>query len=76
MSTDTQELIQTFEQLPESKRAEVADFARFLLERDRKQISQSTTVERWLDSAAGAATVGATTDQVMALTRGEPGADR
>lgn len=31
MSTDTLELIRTYEQLPEAKRIEVADFARFLL---------------------------------------------
>ncbi len=31
MSTETQELIRLCEQLPESKRVEVADFARFLL---------------------------------------------
>jgi hypothetical protein len=31
MSSETQELIRTFEQLPEAKRVEVADFARFLL---------------------------------------------
>ena len=31
MSTDTKELIEICEQLPEPKRAEVADFARFLL---------------------------------------------
>lgn len=31
MSTDTQELIQTYEQLPQDKQTEVADFARFLL---------------------------------------------
>jgi len=31
MSGDTQELIRTYEQLPEAKRIEVADFARFLL---------------------------------------------
>jgi len=31
MSTDTQELIHICEQLPEDARAEVADFARFLL---------------------------------------------
>jgi hypothetical protein len=31
MSADTQELIRTYEQLPEAKRIEVADFARFLL---------------------------------------------
>lgn len=33
MSSDTQELIRTYEQLPEDKRSEVADFARFLLAR-------------------------------------------
>lgn len=33
MSADTQELILLCEQLPEAKRAEVADFARFLLAR-------------------------------------------
>lgn len=31
MSTDTQELIAICEQLPETQRAEVTDFARFLL---------------------------------------------
>jgi len=31
MSIDTQELIQICEQLPETERAEVTDFARFLL---------------------------------------------
>ena len=31
MSTDTQELIRICEALPEAKRVEVADFARFLL---------------------------------------------
>ena len=31
MSTDTQELIRICEQLPEEQRAEVTDFARFLL---------------------------------------------
>jgi hypothetical protein len=31
MTTDAQELIRTYEQLPEAKRIEVADFARFLL---------------------------------------------
>lgn len=33
MSTDTQELIRICESLPEPQRAEVADFARFLLAR-------------------------------------------
>jgi hypothetical protein len=31
MSSDTEELIHTYQQLPEAKRIEVADFARFLL---------------------------------------------
>ena len=34
MSSGTQELIQICEKLPEAKRAEVADFARFLLARE------------------------------------------
>jgi hypothetical protein len=34
MSTDTQELIRICEALPEGKRSEVADFARFLLARE------------------------------------------
>lgn len=33
MSSDTKELIRICEQLPQDKRAEVADFARFLLAR-------------------------------------------
>jgi hypothetical protein len=34
MSADTRELISICEQLPEAKRVEVADFARFLLARE------------------------------------------
>jgi hypothetical protein len=34
MSTETQELLEICEQLPAAKRAEVADFARFLLARE------------------------------------------
>ena len=37
MSTETQELIRICEALPEGKRSEVADFARFLLERQDDQ---------------------------------------
>ncbi len=47
MSNDTQELIRICEQLPAGKRAEVTDFARFLLAREGD--------ERWeqlLDSPA------------------------
>jgi hypothetical protein len=35
MSGDTRELIDLWQQLPDEKRAEVADFARFLLARGR-----------------------------------------
>jgi hypothetical protein len=34
MSVETQELLSICEQLPQAKRAEVADFARFLLARE------------------------------------------
>jgi hypothetical protein len=44
MSTETQELIRTFEQLPEAKRIEVADFAKFLLAKQGD--------ERWEQIAA------------------------
>jgi hypothetical protein len=37
MSTDTRELIEICEQLPETERAEVADFARFLLSKHDDQ---------------------------------------
>jgi hypothetical protein len=37
MSTDTQELIRICEALPEAKRVEVADFARFLLAQEGDQ---------------------------------------
>jgi hypothetical protein len=37
MSTETQELISICESLPEEKRAEVADFARFLLARQEDE---------------------------------------
>ena len=70
MSTDTRELIEICEQLPADKRAEVADFARFLLARSRG--ATPGAVERWLATARGAASPGVTTDAVMALTRGEP----
>jgi hypothetical protein len=74
MSTDTQELIRIFEQLPEARRAEVADFARFLLAKDRDaalDAATRATIDRWLAGARGAAKAGVTTDQVMGLTRGE-----
>jgi hypothetical protein len=72
MSSQTRELIEICEQLPEAERAEVADFARFLLARNRDGGPNRETTERWLAGARGAAKVGVSTDQVMSLTRGEP----
>ena len=57
--------------LPQAKRAEVADFARFLLAKNEEATPLATT-ERWLATARGAAKPGVTTDEVMAMTRGEP----
>jgi hypothetical protein len=42
MSTETAELIRICEALPESKRAEVADFARFLLDRQEDEAWERT----------------------------------
>jgi hypothetical protein len=54
MSTDTQELIRICEALPEAKRVEVADFARFLLAREGderwEQIITSTAPRPKLDA--------------------------
>jgi hypothetical protein len=71
MSTDTKQLIEICEQLPQAQRVEVADFARFLLTKNRDTAPRREATERWLASAYGAAKPGITTDQVMALTRGE-----
>jgi hypothetical protein len=72
MSSDTHELIRTYEQLPQAQRVEVADFARFLLTRlGNNGTGQSEAIERWLDGARGAAKARVTTDQIMQLTRGE-----
>jgi hypothetical protein len=71
MSADVQELIRTYEQLPEAKRVEVADFARFLLVKDQDDAARREATEGWLADARGGAKRGITTDQVMALTRGE-----
>ena len=71
MSTDTRELVRICEQLPEAKRLAVVDFARFLLTTNQDAAPHGAT-ERWLATARGAAKPGVTTDQVMALTRGEP----
>lgn len=45
MSSDTQELIRTYEQLPEDKRIEVADFARFLLAREADERWERTIAD-------------------------------
>ena len=45
MSTATQELIEICEQLPESQRAEVADFARFLLARNQDDVWERTIAD-------------------------------
>jgi len=71
MSADTEELLSICEQLPESKRIEVTDFARFLLAKDQGALPQEK-VEQWLSGARGAARPGVTTDEVIGLTRGEP----
>jgi hypothetical protein len=71
MSAETEELLRICEQLPEAKRVELADFARFLLAGSGVAAPQGA-VERWLAAARGAARPGVTTDEVMALTRGEP----
>ena len=74
MSTDTQELLAVCEQLPEAARAEVADFARFLLAKAEALLPREVTdgaAERWFASTRGVAIAGVTTEQVMAMTRGE-----
>ena len=71
MSIDTRELIEICEQLPDAQRGEVAAFARSLLAEQRDAAAAREAMDRWLDGARGAATVGTTTDQVMALTRGD-----
>jgi len=54
MSTETQELVNICEQLPEAKRVEVADFARFLLAQQSderwEQIIASPTSRPKLDA--------------------------
>jgi hypothetical protein len=72
MSTDTKQLIDTYEQLPEAERIEVSDFARFLLARKQEATTQREQAERWLAGARGVARPDVITDQVMTLTRGEP----
>ena len=45
MSTDTQELIRICEQLPQDRRAEVADFARFLLAKQEDDAWERTIAD-------------------------------
>ncbi|HZL35453.1 MAG TPA: hypothetical protein VFC78_09100 [Tepidisphaeraceae bacterium] len=67
MSIVTQELLSICEQLPDAKRVELADFARFLLASNGD--APQGAAERWLSTARGAAMAGVTTDGVMAMTR-------
>lgn len=64
MSTDAKELIQICEQLPEAKRVEVADFARFLLAREGD--------ERWEQIIASSAPR-PKLDEFLKESRREPG---
>lgn len=70
MSSETQEILDIFEKLPEAKRLEMTDFGRFLLAHTERMTGVETT-ERWLTTAKGAAKPGVTTDAMMTLTRGE-----
>jgi len=73
MSTQTRQLIEICEQLPAAERAEVMDFARFLLARSSNgDAARRDAAQRWLAGARGAAKPGVTTETVMNLTRGEP----
>lgn len=79
MSEETRDLVTICERLPAAQRAEVADFARFLLAKleggggaAAGAGASDTAVHRWLASARGAAEGGMTTDQLRALTRGDP----
>jgi hypothetical protein len=71
MSADTQELLRTYKQLPYANRVDVAEFARFLLATIQGGEPSREAAEQWLAKARGGASGGMTTDQVMALTRGE-----
>src|SRR3954447_17533885 len=55
MSTDTQELIRICEALPESGRAEVTDFARFLLARQGHPAAGRTTADARIRHTEGVA---------------------
>lgn len=47
MSTDTQALVEICERLSATKRAEVVDFARFLLARERAEAGDDEDDARW-----------------------------
>ena len=66
MSTIT-EIEQAIEHLPPSQVDELAIW----LEAYRARRAASLPAEVWLERARGAAQAGATTEEVMALTRGE-----
>ncbi|MGC4032595.1 MAG: hypothetical protein QM754_12850 [Tepidisphaeraceae bacterium] len=68
MSTDTQEVLRLCELLPERERAEVIDFARFLL--TRIEAAATPAAEEWLKSATGSAIPNLTT--ASNLTQGRP----
>jgi hypothetical protein len=70
MSSETQEMLDIFEKLPEAKRSEMTDFGRFLLAQNERTTGVEAT-QRWLATARGAAKQGIATEAIMALTRGE-----
>lgn len=69
MSDGTREIVRICEQLPEAKRLQVEHYARSLLAREPVS---TAAFNQWLDLAEGTATEQVTTDEVMAMTRGEP----
>lgn len=77
MSGETRELVDICERLRREQRAEVTDFARFLLAKQAgtgngNDAPQREMAEKWLAGAPGVARPGVTTDQLLDLTRGEP----
>jgi hypothetical protein len=61
------EIEAAIENLPESQIEELIVW----LEQRRPRRLDPANVERWLASARGAARLGVTTDEIMALTRGD-----
>lgn len=51
MSSDTKQLIEICEQLPQAQRSEVTDFARFLLAKNQRATPQRELTKRWLTGA-------------------------